>query len=311
MPASDLLQETPAEAVETTVQSGATAPPAPETQVDETPDLGGTDDVASVLGENDEPEGDNSGIDDELAELASSYDLNPASFRDRAHLENVIAVLDRQASQWAQRGQQTPQGQQPASKEEQQAALDFKRLLKEAFGDEEYDPAVEKLFTNYHQQAIAPLVQHLPAIAQRLQQFEQFMQSQHEREATADMDRLFTGLGDEWSETFGKGDISALRQTSPHFKARQALAEEMVALDYADSQRGRPQSSRAQLFQRALNALHGNTIAKQERKKLTNQLGRRNGAALAKPSSKTGKPASGYGRAVAIQHEIDRRITGE
>lgn len=254
---------------------------------------------------------DDSGIDDDLASLASSYGLNPAAFGGSTNLRNAIAVLDRQASALVQQfqPQRDPETGRPGQQtgQQAQAAFDLKKLLQESFGGE-YDEAVEKVLSGLHGHIdgrvskAEQVLGHLPALVERVQQFDQFMQAQQERETTAELDQLFAKASD-FKDTFGEGSITALVPHGPQFKARNALVEEMAALDLADSQRGRQPSTRAQLFERALRSLHGQKTETIARKQIANKLQGNRNKALARPSQKTGQPVNGTQRAVQRLNE--------
>lgn len=271
---------------------------------------------------------DDSGIGDDLASLASSYGLNPAGFGSRANLENAIATLDRQAAQLVQKfqpqrdpetgrfqaGQQGQVNADGATQAEQKAAFDLKKLLTESFGGEEYDQGVEKVLAGLHGhwssqlQPFQQVLQHLPALVEKVQQFDAFLSQQQQAQAETELDGLFAAKAD-YHDMFGKDPIQKLPRAQQ--QARNALVEEMLALDLADQHRGRQSNTRAQLFERALRSLHGERTETIVRKQVATQLNGNKNRALSRPAKKSGQPVSGVARAIERLNKwsADRGLT--
>lgn len=111
-------------------------------------------------------------------------------------------------------------------------------------------------------------------------------------------DGIFAGLGDEYADSFGKAPLRDLPPDSPLVIERQKLVEEAQLLKAADKHRGRSARDDSEYARRALAYLKSEKVATAARKDVEKKLNERRGSAVARPSGRTAKKASGDERAL-------------
>lgn len=290
-PETDEQEETLATAANDTVPaSGANESPADESSGD-------------GAGDGDE----SSAIDEGLAELARSYQLDPSAWHDKASLEKAVTQFDRLLSHYAQHGFGEPAGQRqqpPTNANGEQKPVSLKRLemALKPLPKDQYDEAQVQFsegVVQYLQSLHDSVYSQLEAYEQRFGQlapyqekvnaFEQFMDNQARERYATDMDGAFSKLGPEWEDRFGKGAMGSLSPHSPQVADRKLLEKELISIQHGDALMKRNQTFQQQ-FDRALRAAFGEHLPTIERRKIAKQAaGRQNGAA-ARPNRRNGAP---------------------
>ena len=120
------------------------------------------------------------------------------------------------------------------------------------------------------------------------EQFHQITSANQAAEAARfeqEVETSFASLGDEWSDTFGKGGWRQLPPNSPQLLNRVKVAEEMAVLRFAEAQRNR-QPTNAELQKRAINALFSDQIKTHARKEILSKVADRQTQSAARPAGR-------------------------
>lgn len=120
------------------------------------------------------------------------------------------------------------------------------------------------------------------------------------------MDNLFSGLGESFEDTFGKGAAQDLRKSdaeSPQLKARQDVVGEMDAIAEGSKRVGRSVPPISELFKRAVRSLHGDKYQDIAREELTTKLKERSGQAGQRPGGREPTGGTAYERAAKAVSE--------
>jgi len=161
---------------------------------------------------------------------------------------------------------------------------------------EDFDPAVIKAFEKVHSHHDAQrktLERAVVGLANMVEKsLGQVMDSQFDRW----MDGRIASLGDQYEEIFGTGGVDDIDQSSKQYANRVALRAELKSRIDRGSD-----GSRKQSFERAVRALHGDKIAKLERKKLSSEVRSRSRQAVSRTTRRKSSPATSPTE-LAIQH---------
>jgi hypothetical protein len=238
---------------------------------------------------------ENSGIDEGLVATAKSYGLNPEHWPNGESLQRAVTQFDMIRAHQLQ--QSAMQYQQPQGKPETQAQtqarqkLDFDKLLPKEQFDENLVSALKSIYEDLHGELEAKdkkLTEFEP-LREKVSQFEQYMQQQAAVQYESQMDGFFNGLGKEWEDVFGKGELRQLPPRSVQVANRLKLDQALGQIQQIDAMQGQRGSLTSQQ-QRALHLAFGDQLPTIERRKLAIQGHERKNGALARPASKQGKP---------------------
>jgi hypothetical protein len=253
------------------------------------------------------PPVEQSGFGEDLRARASNYftDGELSQFGSAAELERTLTAMDRRLSQlWdqsQQEGEVSPpvgdqqQQQHPGDQGEetpQEAYKPFDLQINESEFDEDTVQLLKGLNDHYNKQ----LEQTHASMAQYSEQVNYLMDMQrdNENQRFADsMESFFNGLGDEWGDVFGKGDITQMDPNSPTYQNRVQTSQELVKLQELDQSFGRQQGSFQDMAMRAVRSKFGDNIQKVERNRLQQQVRQRQAQATNRPTQRAGKPMTG------------------
>jgi len=115
------------------------------------------------------------------------------------------------------------------------------------------------------------------------------IQRQTEQSFERNFEGMIAGLGDEFAEVLGTGDLEKIGTDSEFYKNRCKLIEEMNTIAAGLSQTGKPVLSTKQLFQKALNSVFSDVIKKNTRKQIASQVEKQSGRIISRPTGKKGK----------------------
>lgn len=254
------------------------------------------------------------------------------AFGSPDHLQRAMTALDRKAAAWAREEQKktgqaadagktadqtpaspapasgsaapatpaakpaTPPAQTPAAAANPAAAADASLdKFKLELDPNEYDEGTISVLNglnDHYDGLVRSLRGELDSLKSQLGMVSGRMQADEGARFVEQMDSFFDGLGDEFKETFGKGKLDDFRPDAQELANRQKLVEEMNALALADEKVGRKRSSTSDLAKRALNVLHADKLETIARKKVTDQVQKRNGQAISRPTGRTDKVRS-------------------
>ena len=262
-------------------------------------------------------------IDEELASLASEYQLDPKDFgNDPSRLRAAAAKFDRQLAEFARslQGQRggTGAGQPPATQPGQaKSEVDFDKLLPDLTdtADTHWEEPLKALPKQTRELAKA-LHEHYKQrfetlqtdFSQRVEGIEGFIRSQEEARTEREVDGFFSGLGKEWEGEFGKGAIRAL---SPSLvQRRNEVYGEALALQAGYLQMGRQPPALDTLLKRALHSRYADQNTTFTRQQLIREAAEKKQAATGGAASKRSQPATPRDRALQVVREGLKQLNG-
>lgn len=322
--------ETPGEAPGTGEEGESSAESGQESSSGEAASDSGQEDTSSDDSASD-PE-----FDAEILERAGRYgfsDEEARAFGSPENLQSAMTTLDRQLSALGReelgrqsdhepqplqpQPPQSPQASQPQAPDPNSTPTTLPEKLKLELDPNEYDEGLIKTvnsINDHYDGIIRQQEQHLKMAAEAIMALHQQInettgQTQAEEYARfhQEMDAFFTGLGDEFRDVFGKGEMRTLSPNSPESTARNALVEEMHALRIADARLNRPQSSWKELQQRALHTLHGDKIKSIARREINEKIKNRRGKAISRPAGRQTKSSDPITNAVKFVEEFSKQ----
>lgn len=144
-----------------------------------------------------------------------------------------------------------------------------------------YDPDICK--------AINSTAEQINGLKTKLNEVTSALAAQSELSFEKDFESMIATLGDEFSDTLGKGDLEAIGSDSEHFKNRCKVIDEMNAIATGYTQTGKKVPSQKKLFERAVNSVFGDKVKSNVRKEVAAQLEKRSSQIISRPTSKKGK----------------------
>lgn len=305
----------------------------PEPEADSTPEP----EQASAPAAEAEPESAPESVDfdaDILKEAVESYGWSEdevKSFGSRDKLQHAMRLIDREFSNIGRQlrtpqqnapNQQTPSQESAAPQSSTSAAAPALSKYELKLDPDSFDPDTLKAFQDmneHYNSTVEKLHNELLRERERTaamdQQFGAITSQQQQAEAARieqEMEAFFNGLGDEWKDTFGKGDYRELISVNPTVVQNRAkLFEEMENIRIGQEARGRSVSSRDELRQRALRSAFGDNLKTIARKELTSKVQERQSQQIARPSGRNKAPASSKDKALAFIAEQMKGMTGD
>lgn len=199
------------------------------------------------------------------------YDEDIAVFSKPEQLERLCGLIEPAAAE-AVKPQEKPAESKPEADEG-----DFKVELDPAI----YEPGIRE--------AMKSTADQINGIKKALSDIVGAVRQQSEASFEKNFEAMIAGLGDEFSDTLGKGSLDEIGTDSEFFKNRCKLVDEMNAVAAGYAQTGKTVPSPKQLFQRAVNSVFGDTIKANTRKEIASQLEKRAGQIISRPTGKKGK----------------------
>jgi hypothetical protein len=276
-----------------------------------------------------EPAEDGDGFDDDLLSYAEFHGFTADEARDFGSpelLQKMLIKLDKQAADWGRKqlaAQEPQQDRQPAaqsnanaqngqqqSNQQPSTFEKFKLTLDANSFDEEAIKALNGI-NDHYDSAFRKQQEQLQALAQFVidqHQGQQQITGQQTAEANArmeqELDTFFGGLGDEFSDIFGKEPLQKLTANDPKVTARNRLLEEMNVLRFAyQNTAGKKVPTDSDLRRRALAALYPEKLTTAARKEVADKVAQRRTQAVARPGGHRAKPMTGEEK--AMQRERD------
>ncbi len=235
-------------------------------------------------------------------------------FNSDDELRRAMAVHDAMALApiRQKRGQAPPQHQpenagqqQPPPTEGQTPAKLFEKL---ALNLEGWDPEAVKAINAINDHYGSALERVEAELRQRDERYSALEKTYAQQQYAAQQQQLaqenqqieswFTSLGEEFADTFGKGEYGKFAPDSAELKARMELVQEAEALAAVDERLGRPPQEWKSLLNRALNSRYADKTKEIARKEIAQQVQERRKQSIARPSSRNGKPVTGVDKAI-------------
>ena len=166
----------------------------------------------------------------------------------------------------------------PAEKQ-QTSDSDFKLAL----DPELYDPQMYN--------ALQSTAKEINGIKSALNNVLSVIDRQNAQSFEQEFESMLSGLGDEFSETMGKGSLSEIGRDNDYYKNRCKLIDEMNTMAAGYSQTGKSMPAPKELFQRAVNGLFSDVIKKNTLKQISDKVQKRSSQIISRPTGKLGKDA--------------------
>lgn len=218
-------------------------------------------------------------ISAELLARAQQYGMSEEDakgYGSTSLLERTLTAFDRRFGQLGSGAAkpanepskpETDQVEAPATVE----AEEFELKLSE----EDYDPEVVK--------QLKAMNSHY---AKKFAGMQQRVQQQERKEIGERVERLFSGLGEEFADEIGKGETEKMDRAGKQFKSRVQVLQQMDALALGYKQAGMDVPSEDELFKRATRLAFGERYESIARKKLSQQLDTRRGGMVQRPTNR-------------------------
>ena len=146
------------------------------------------------------------------------------------------------------------------------------------------------------------------AVKQENEALKQAVAQQISDSQTDWMDRRFSGLGENFTEVFGEGDIDDVEPGSEQFENRSAVSKRIGLVAQAYQKLGKPIPSRNKLFDKAVAYLHKTEINKSKTdEKTSEKLAERKAQVIGKGSNK-GSTLSAIEVAKQVQKKFDKKV---
>jgi hypothetical protein len=146
-----------------------------------------------------------------------------------------------------------------------------------------YDP---KMYT-----ALQSTAKEINGIKSALNNVLSVIDRQNAQSFEQEFESMLSGLGDEFSDTMGKGSLSEIGRDNDYYKNRCKLIDEMNAMAAGYSQTGKSMPAPKELFQRAVNGLFSDVIKKNTLKQISDKVQKRSSQIISRPTGKLGKDA--------------------
>lgn len=264
-----------------------------ELEVEETTDAA-ADETQEVA---DEPSGDDEqpaeegeetpaddSFDESLLKQAEEYGFSrdeAKAFRDKDSLTKAMTALDRQLSAFGRQSRQTQQAPTQTPKQEQAPTpaptpTDVPELKIDLPDD--YGPEIKDVVNN--------IANHFKARTERVEMALRDAYGALQQQAHVTRVNMFDSALATLNrkELYGEGPSLQLDPSSPEYKARDEVFDEMEALVAGYQSKGRPLPGIAELVRRAERNVHGAKLEKQTRdtvrKEVEQKVTKRNGQAL-------------------------------
>ena len=192
-----------------------------------------------------------SGIDSELAALANSYGLDPASFgNDPDRVRYAVTQFDRKLAEFGRTLMQPKQEQQTAAPAKPQSTeFDLDKVFPGEIPGDDLDPSIKgwtksakdgikSVHSHWEQQLAAQTEALKSEYAKRFESVEQRLMQRENEILEQQVDGFFGGLGKEWETEFGKGSIQKLPPHSPLRMQRQEVYLQALAIQKGYEQLG-------------------------------------------------------------------------
>jgi hypothetical protein len=237
-------------------------------------------------------------ISEEMQSLARDYGMDPDAFGSDGNIRAAVAMLDRQAAEWAkaspqyqERAKAVPPTQKgPAEITQQQPSqFDFDKLFPKDQIDETLAGSLRALYQHLEGLVTTKTkgFDEFGQLKEQLGTLQQYHQQQEAMKFESEVDGCFRELGDEWKATFGKSPMAAIPNGSPLKQARQQLVDQIDALQHADLLRNRPLRPVRHYFDAALRSAFSQQTDTAARRQVLKDLGQGKNKALARGNSKT------------------------
>lgn len=260
---------------------------------EKTADAEDTDDAADETdsGDDEKADGDDdeAAIDSDLQKRAIRAGLDPDDFKNAASLERVLTAIEgKQATDTAQN-----------EKSEQKAdenPFAYKLGLDPDVYDLEEGVGAELVKMNEH---------YANAVKTMFERVQGLVSQQY----TERFDSVVSGLGDDWSDVFGKGSLDDIDRNSKAFKNRQRLDSEVRVIQQGRAKIGLEPLPLKEAIARAIRSEFADENKKIEAKKLNKQLKQKSRKTLARPAQNFGRQnMSGLQAALQLQKEFDSKL---
>lgn len=278
IPGEGIFDESPVEVVSDTTDEIAS-----EEEMTKTVDAGEPVETQTAEGEQTEED-----ISDDLLNIGVELGLDETQIRKLGSEGLAIArmVMDRQLAEIGRKAGQ-PKDDVPADKGSKQ---EFKIDLGEG-ADPDLQAALEAMGEHYSKQ--------LDQVIQTVEQFSRQVAGKESIEAGQQFSEMVKGLGDEWSDVFGKTDTPR----GIHRMNRDGLRQEMEAIANGHASVGRTLSTKDQ-FDRALLSLFPGKIQALARQDVANAVSNRKSQRISRPTSRQQNiAADNTSRAIAATRE--------
>ena len=122
------------------------------------------------------------------------------------------------------------------------------------------------------------------------------------------LDSKINGLGEDFHEVFGEGEIEDIEPASEQFENRQKLASRMALVSKTYQKLGKPAPSKTKLFKMAVSYLHKNIVNKSKNEaETTEKLAARARQSIG-PGSKKSSALSAEETAKQKQKDFDKKL---
>lgn len=258
------------------------------------------------------------GIDEELAGLARTYNLDPNDFgNDPNRVRSMVAKYDRQLAEFGSRLMQPgePQakaGDPPAKQAAAPSQFDFDKVFPgELSGD--FDDqlkgwtkanreAAKAMHAHLEQQLAAKLEEIRTADTERskrIETIEREIQQRKDEILEQQVDGFFAGLGKEWDGEFGKGSVRQVMAQMPMLAhQRQQVYADAMAMSKGMEQMGMQVPPLNDLLKRALHARYADKHTTFTRQALIQEAAKQKTVATSTGRKRTAPPT---GRELAVQ----------
>jgi hypothetical protein len=193
--------------------------------------------------------------------------IEARAFPNREALEMALDVMESRMSTQGAPGQQA--GQQGAK----QPVVGYKCSLKDK--DKDFDDNLVNEFDTISRHFESLLDERINTLSHSLNQVALRLIEKDVASETSWMDEKFNSLGDEWTESLGKGTFNTIDRNSAQFRNRSDIAVQMQAIRTAYEQSGQRPPSKDEMFERARRAVLGDQIEKAVRKNIAASIDKR------------------------------------
>ena len=282
----------------------------PDTDEDETKE---TEDKAEEETGEDSDKGDDktkaddeTKVSDELAKRAIDLGLTEeeiGQFDSDEELEKTVRIIESVVAE-EDAAPQVESTQTPAKKKtetEEDTGIKFEN-------ESDIDPEILKALRTVEQQN-KELRETVGKLTSDIQQQQENRQAELQRQFVKRFDGMIDGLGLDFADVFGKGPLDDLSKRSQAYKNRDAVRGRMYALGMGFQAANEPVPDEKQLFDLAINSLHGEKVKRTQGLKLGEKTAKyAKSARVGRASTrKTGK-LTGEQKAIQTSLEFDRLI---
>lgn len=215
----------------------------------------------------DDEQKDTNEIPDELAKKAKDAGLSDDDIKDfsPSQLEKVVSLMPKK---------EVAEDKEEKSEEQPKADDEFKIELDEDL----YDPDICK--------AMKSTAEQINALKSQLNEVSAGYKQSQVANAERQFESMVNSLDDNFNDLLGKGSVHDIGSDSEQFTNRCKVMEEMNAIASGYESTGKQLPKPQELFERAVNAVFGDSIKTNTRKSLASQLKKRSSNILNRSSSK-------------------------